>query len=59
MPLLVELRSLGIELKADKCDALIFNFWVRLTLIDKYSNDASLGFSDNEVKRRGAKGRDD
>ncbi|KAH9751668.1 Endonuclease [Citrus sinensis] len=35
MPLLIELRSLGIELNADNCGALIAKFRVRPTLIDK------------------------
>ncbi|KAH9658749.1 Endonuclease [Citrus sinensis] len=35
MPLLIELRSLGVELEVDNCRALIANFRVRPTLIDK------------------------
>ncbi|KAH9679701.1 Endonuclease [Citrus sinensis] len=35
VPLLIELRSLGVELNAENCGALIANFRVRSTLIDK------------------------
>ena len=35
VPLLIELRSLGVELNADNHGALIANFRVRPTLIDK------------------------
>ena len=35
MPLLIELRSLGVEMNANNCGALIANFRVRPTLIDK------------------------
>ncbi|XP_052288557.1 disease resistance protein At4g27190-like [Citrus sinensis] len=35
MPLLIELRSLGVELNGDDCGALIANFRVRPTLIHK------------------------
>ena len=35
MPLLIELRYLGVELEVDNCRALITNFRVRPTLIDK------------------------
>ena len=35
MPLLIELRSLGVESEVDICRALIANFRVRPTLIDK------------------------
>lgn len=35
MPLLIELRSLGVELEVENCRTLIANFRVRPTLIDK------------------------
>ena len=35
MPLLIELRPLGVELNADNCGALVAKFRVRPTLIDK------------------------
>ena len=35
MPLLIELRSLGVKLNADDLKAFIANFRVRPTLIDK------------------------
>ena len=35
MPSLIELRSLGVKLEVENCRALIANFQVRPTLIDK------------------------
>lgn len=35
MSLLIKMRSLGVELNDDNCRALITNFWIRSTLIDK------------------------